>query len=174
MEIFLKLKHWQIFLIWIFGAFQLPVFMKTDFWFISFGLYLFIILGWIYSIGKFLNRKNEKTEKITSRIETWLIIYILSVIPYGIHFRNMMSESYERVNLLIMIISGIFGLVAIVKIVSYSAKSLKEYETKPGLSFNNYLLEFVLILYCIIGIWFIQPRLNKILKNKTNTRGNTV
>ena len=57
MKIFLKLKHWQMFLVWIFGSIQMQVFIKTDIWYISSIIYFVLIFGWIYSIGKVLNKK---------------------------------------------------------------------------------------------------------------------
>jgi len=171
MNIFLKLKHWQIFLIWILGIIQMVVFMNTEFWFVGLGIYFGLLFGWIYSIGKVLNENNAE---IIKKLNVWSIIYLISIIPMGIRFHNMLSESYERLNPLIFIVSGIIGLVSIINIGIISAKSLKEKEKEGELTFGNYALEFFLILYMIIGVWILQPRLNKIMTEKQNTTGNNV
>ena len=163
MNIFLKLKHWQIFLIWILGIIQMVVLMNTEFWFIGFGIYFGLLFGWMYSIGKVLN---ENTPEIIRKLNIWSIIYLISIIPMGIRFHNIFSESYERLNPLIFIVSGIIGLVSIINIGIISAKSLKENEKEGELTFGNYALEFFLILYMIIGVWILQPRLNKIMTEK--------
>ena len=171
MKIFLKLKHWQIFLIWIFGVIQLVIFMKTDFWFVAFGIYFCLLFGWIYSIGKVLNEKNAE---IVKKINIWSIVYLISIIPMGIRFHNMVSQSSERLNILIFFVSGIGGLVSIINIGIISAKSLKEKEKQEKLNFGNYALEFFLVLYMIIGIWILQPRLNKLTNSAESTTGNNV
>jgi hypothetical protein len=163
MNIFLKLKHWQIFLIWIFGAIQLSFFIKTDFWFISFGIYIVLLFGWIYSIGKVLNAKNSELIK---KLNIWSIIYIISVIPFGIHYHNMSLHSYEKGNNLLSIVGGILGIVSIIKVGIISATSLKKKEKKECSTFGTYALEFFLILYLIVGVWILQPKLNKIIAEK--------
>ena len=163
MNIFLKLKHWQVFLIWILGVIQFAVFMKTDFWVVSFGIYFGLLFGWIYSIGKVLNENNVE---LTKKLNIWAILYLISAIPFGIRFHNMSSDSYEQLNILIIFASGIVGLVSIINIVLISAKSLKEREKQKELKFADYFLEFFLIIYMIIGVWILQPRLNKIMKEK--------
>jgi len=169
MKIFLKLKHWQIFLIWILGIIQLVVFMDTGFWFVSFGIYFCLLFGWIYSIGKVLNENNVELIK---KLNIWSIIYLISIIPMGFRFHRMVSLSYERLNILILIVSGIVGFVAIINIGIISAKSLKKKEKQEELNFGNYAFEFFLVLYMIIGVWVLQPRLNKIMSDKQNTTGN--
>ena len=171
MKIFLKLKHWQIFLIWIFGVIQLAVFMKTDFWYVAFGIYFCLLFGWIYSIGKVLNENNSE---IIKKLNIWSIIYLISIIPLGIRFHNMLSQSYERLNILIFIVSGIIGLVSIINIGIISAKSIKETEKQEKLNFGNYALEFFIVLYMIIGVWILQPRLNKLINSAESTTGKNV
>ncbi len=167
MPIFLKLKHWQIFLIWILGVIQMVVFMNTEFWFVGLGIYFGLLFGWIYSIGKVLNENNAE---IIKKLNVWSIIYLISIIPMGIRFHNIFSESYERLNPLFFIVSGIVGLVSIINIGMISAKSLKEKEIGNVLTFGNYVLEFFLVLYMIIGVWILQPRLNKIMVEKNHNR----
>jgi len=163
MNILLKLKSWQIFLIWIFGAIQMQIFMNTDFWYISMGIYLGLIFGWIYSIGRVLNRHIAKQIK---KLNIWSIIYLVSMMPMVIRFHDFVSRSGERFHILILIVSGIIGFVSLINIGIISAKALKEKENGLKLKFTEYLLEFFLILYFIIGVWFIQPRLNKIIMMK--------
>ena len=60
----------------------------------------------------------------------------------------------------------IFSSYTGIKIINFSAKALKETETKRTQEFKDYSSEFFLIAFLIIGVWIIQPRLNKIVKNK--------
>lgn len=160
MKIFLKLKHWQIFLIWIFGAVQLQIFIRTNYWFISYIIYIALFFGWIFSIGYVLNE--NKTE-LRRKLKVWGIISLLSTIPFGINAHQILSDSIERLNGLLVFSSGIIGIISIIKVSIISAKSLKEKEKGKNVQFSEYLLYLFLVLYMIIGLWILQPRLNKIV-----------
>ncbi|WP_282032686.1 hypothetical protein [Winogradskyella eximia] len=159
MNIFLKLKHWQIFLIWIIGTIQMSIFIKSDLWFLSFGLYIGLFLGWIYSIGKVLNKNVE----LNNRMKIWWILYLISLIPFAVNTRDMLTQSYDRIDSWIIAIAGIIGLVAITKIVIFSAKALKKAETKTEHKTTDLILEIFFIFLFTIGIWVLQPRLNKLI-----------
>ncbi|UKM63470.1 hypothetical protein GSB9_00012 [Flavobacteriaceae bacterium GSB9] len=162
MNIFLKLKHWQIFLIWILGTIQMFVFVKSDFWFLSFGLYIGIILIWIYSIGNVLNENAD----LQKRINLWWILYILSLIPQALNFRNIMTQSYNRIETWIIGPSAIIGLIAIVKILIFTARTLKKEESNKEYKMTDLIPEMFYIFSTILGVWFLQPRLNKLMKEK--------
>lgn len=161
--LFLKLKHWQLFLIWIAGSIQIQVFMKTYFWILSFLFYYSIIFGWIYSIGKILNNKNTLTIK---KLNIWSLVHFLSMIPFAFNFRNFYLESSNTLNIFIDIIFGLLMVISLFKVANISAKSLKMVTVKHKIIFKDYALEFFLILYIIIGVWFLQPKLNKIIDEK--------
>ncbi|WP_042279801.1 hypothetical protein [Nonlabens tegetincola] len=162
MNIFLKLKHWQIFLIWIIGTIQMFIFIKSDLWFLSFGLYIGLFLGWIYSIGNVLN-KNIETN---NGMRIWWILYLISLIPFGLNVRDMLTQSYDRIDSWIIALAGIIGLIAITKIVIFSAKTLKRAESKTEHKTTDLILEIFLIYFFTIGVWILQPRLNKLMNKK--------
>ncbi len=171
MKIFLKLKHWQVFLIWILGAIQLAIFIKSDFWFISFGIYFGLFLLWIYSIGKVLNKENPALIK---RMNIWWILYSLSLIPLAINYRDNIMRIYDRIDTWIITLTIFIGFIAIAKIAIYSAKAIKRAELNSEYKTADVVSEIFLIYFFIIGIWLLQPRLNKIIAEKESTTGNTV
>lgn len=150
-----------MFLIWVLGSIQMQIFMKTEIWFISFIIYFGLIFGWIYSIGKVLNEKNAE---ILKRLNIWSIIYLISIIPFILNFHNLEMGNFEEMNKLISIPAGIIAFISILNVVLISSKSLKQTEKHKELTFSNYAKEFFLILYLVIGIWILQPKLNEILK----------
>ena len=160
-----------MFLIWLFGSLQMQMFIKTDFWFISFAIYVGLIFGWIYSIGKVLNEDNSELIK---KLNIWSVAYLIAIIPFAINFHDMLTQSYERINTLILVSGAILGLISMVKVVLISSKSLKETEGEGNLTFGNFAIEFFLILYMIIGVWILQPKLNKLTNRAKSTTGNNV
>ncbi len=162
MYIFLKLKHWQIFLIWIVGTIQMFVFIKSDLWFLSFGLYIGVLLMWIYSIGNVLNKNSD----LQKRMNLWWIIYVLSLIPYAINFRSSMTHSNNQIETWIIGPSGIIGLFAIIKILIYTARTLKRAETNKEFKTIDLISEMFFLFSTILGVWVLQPRLNKLITEK--------
>jgi hypothetical protein len=47
-------------------------------------------------------------------------------------------------------------------ILYFVAKTMKSVEMQKTVTFNDYAGEFFLIWFFPIGIWFLQPRINKI------------
>ena len=72
--------------------------------------------------------------------------------------------NFEEMNKLISIPAGIIAFISILNVILISSKSLKQTEKHKELTFSNYAKEFFLILYLVIGIWILQPKLNEILK----------
>lgn len=64
-------------------------------------------------------------------------------------------------NPIISILSGAGLFYSGIMILNFSAKAYSQYEKKKELKFWDYFWNFVLILYLIIGIWIIQPKINR-------------
>ncbi|HBZ66490.1 MAG TPA: hypothetical protein DEO70_06605 [Bacteroidales bacterium] len=123
MKIFLKFKHWQLFLIWIFAEIIFITTSNTPIWFLTTGLFGFTMIGWIYSIGKVINNLNEKNRIENYKEDLWFILYLVSMIPFGFTFRNMNSP--EPLNGFLFPIVGIVGFISMIRLVNFSAKAFK-------------------------------------------------
>ncbi|MFB6341183.1 hypothetical protein ACE1ET_05655 [Saccharicrinis sp. FJH62] len=88
MKIFLKLKHWQLFLVWILSQFLFIATLHTDFWLITFEFYAFTAVGWIYSIGKVTSKLNSDNKSKNYKEELLMILYLISGIPFAWTFRD--------------------------------------------------------------------------------------
>lgn len=42
-----------------------------------------------------------------------------------------------------------------------AAKTIESLEQKRNVPFSDYFLTFILLLFSIIGVWIIQPKVNK-------------
>ena len=66
------------------------------------------------------------------------------------------------------LISGLLyftGTLAFLFCIYYNAKLIKSVELKKEANFADFSSDFFLILFFPIGIWIIQPKLNKIIVN---------
>jgi hypothetical protein len=164
MRIFLKLKHWQLFLIWIVSVIIFTGTNNSSFWILTTELYGISILGWVYSIGKVINNQIKENKVENHKEDMWFILGLITIIPFGYDYNNF-SPNLSMLDLLVFA-SGILGLVSILKLINFSAKVLNQYENHKEQEFRDYLQEFLLISFMVIGVWTIQPRVNKIISKE--------
>ena len=162
MKLFLKFKHWQLFLIWILSGILFVATINTSIWILTFAIYDFIMVGWIYSIGKETNRLNGKNKIENYNEDLWFFLFLISLVPFA-----YFSHSLEKSNGFLIFGAILFESISAIKLVNFSAKALKQNEKKIDLKFTDYLTEFLLIIFFGIGIWIIQPRLNKIINKRS-------
>lgn len=168
MKALLTLKHWQIFLLSVSSGIIFQKTVHTPYWFISAIVCGFIMIGWIYSIGKVLNKIDKRTNNQKYHEDLWfgLSISMFLLLTY-------FSRSFSVSSNLMFFLIGILDAYCIFKLVNFSAKTLKQKEDYKELKFTDYIGEFILIASIIVGFWIIQPKLNKIIKATTKqTPGN--
>ena len=160
MRVFLKFKHWQLFIILVSLGILSAVTSDSSFWFLTFALYDFALVGWIYSIGKVTNAINGENQIINYREDLWAILFYISLIPFG-----YFAHSVQPNNVFFMIGAVVLESIAGIKLVNFSAKAMSQNEKRRTLTFGDYMSEFLLILFIPIGIWKIQPKMNRLIKN---------
>lgn len=183
MKIFLKLKHWQLFGIYlILLHFSVSLYLGksevNDTYFIKNVLGIFALLipeififNWIYSIGNYLFRK---VEVIISSKDLNFKYFILSLQIIIFHFFiNLLSKFiilldltfnniYVTLHNFIIVSLSIVSILSYLYVMYFIAKSLKSLELNNEITFKDFRKEFFLLVLLPIGIWFIQPRINKI------------
>ena len=60
----------------------------------------------------------------------------------------------------------LYNFYAFVYFCAFPAKIIKSIELNKEAELGEYIADFFLILFLPIGIWFIQPRINKIVQNQ--------
>ncbi len=66
--------------------------------------------------------------------------------------------------ILIMMLMHFFSIFCLIYIIYFIAKTLKSVELQREAHFSDYIGEFFLMWFFPVGIWFIQPRINKIVQ----------
>lgn len=190
MDFFVKAKHWQLFMLMFSLLFTIIIAstliaaldFKTDdktfeiAWYICVILYIagisimfLSMILWQYIVGK---RSSSFTKRYLLHLLnfSFLIIIIafffyliLVVVRIPVTLKMVRNEYYEySVSPLIVTLlkwSRALGAIAYVYIILYSAGVLVRREKSNTL---NHILYFLSFLIFPIGIWFIQPRINKI------------
>lgn len=176
----LTLKHWQLFglLVGLPMILQLITigYMLTDsnLTFISTAFPILLILvmglffGWLYTLGTSLHMKLPKTAKMNlTKFKIFAFIpfvYMLffAVFMFGGIFDISVGEHPNLAIFVLIIPLHLFSMYCIFYCLYFNAKALKAVEFQRAVTFNDCAGEFFLIWLFPIGIWIIQPRINKL------------
>lgn len=180
MKIFLKLKHWQLFgtLVVIPLIFQIilmdtvvpeneNIMFVTYFPFLWIS-YIVILFGWLYTLGASLHKKLPTSVNINLTLfKVFIIIPVaymlfLSIFIYEIVVKIYLIPILNPNILAIIIPLHLFSMFCIIYCLYFIAKALKSIEWQKPVTFSDFAGEFFLIWFFPIGIWFIQPRINKL------------
>ena len=183
---FLTLKHWQLFglLLGLPMIFQF-VFMGSilsrnnptiifKVFPVMMILYMGLFMGWFYSLGTNLHKKLPET--VTMNLKKFKIfLFIPSV--YMLIFSVLMSNMFSNASLGIAMNLSIFGIIFPLHLFSmfcifycmyFIPKEFKAVEWQKPVTFSDFAGEFFLIWFFPLGIWIIQPRINKLFDNNTD------
>jgi hypothetical protein len=182
MSIFLKLKHWQLFglLACVYLTFELTGTSTTV---ISLQnktleiteyspillLVVAILWGWFYAIGVSMSKKLPDTVKMNlTKFKCFMFIAItyMGVLYLFVYFR-LFESAYRVIQpnwliITVIITLYLFSLFCIFYCVYFVAKSIKAVELQQPVAFFDYAGELCSLLLFPIGIWAIQPKINKI------------
>jgi hypothetical protein len=177
---FLTLKHWQLFglLLGLPMVFQFitigSVISSNDptimFYFFPILMILFIGLffGWFYALGTNLHKKLPQTANMNlTRFKIFLLIPVVYMLLISIFmagmFSNLTSGGQPNPAIFALIIPlHLFSMFCIFYCLYFNAKALKTVEWQKPVTFSDFAGEFFLIWFFPIGIWIIQPRINKL------------
>ncbi|TBV27598.1 MULTISPECIES: hypothetical protein [Meridianimaribacter] len=140
-------------------------------------LYVGLFFGWFWSIGiglqKYIptdiNMKIKKF-KIFFFIPLIYILFLLAVIGttfYGISAGSNAVGGIIGKMLFVVIPMHLFSMFCIFYLLYFVSKTIKTTELKRIVTFGDFIGEFFMIWFFPIGIWFIQPRINKIVSLKS-------
>ncbi len=158
----------------IFGAFKFfPILML---------LVIGVQFGWFWSIGVGLQPKVPETVKMkVKKFRAFFFIplaYILLLMCFLFYFFLSMDlvnpqssglladGAYTAIliPLIIIIPLHLFSIFCIFYCLYFVAKTLKTVEMQKEVQFSDFVGEFFLIWFYPIGIWVIQPRINKLVQ----------
>jgi len=123
------------------------------------------VLAWMWSAGSFLNSVIHPISKFNLSIfRATLVITALYPFLASARFINYPSSVYS--------IRGplhFLGWLCAFYVINQVSKALVLAETGNVTSFFDYAREFLLIwIFPVIGIWFIQPRINRLYAKSSN------
>jgi hypothetical protein len=127
---------------------------------ISMMVYLLVYLGWLFSISYLLNNEVPKDMNLNITILKFLILIPTLYASVFVTFLNVLDDNPSSFTMVLHISS----MVIIFYSMLFSAKTINSIELKRKVTFSDYAGDFMLFWFFPIGIWIIQPRVNKLFK----------
>lgn len=182
---YLKAKHWQLFLL-TFGVPTIFMILNTllmNFFNISnvhglfnykiFGLSIVYILilsyGWYFSIAVGLQK--IKLVKSKLNIQKFILMFILQICSFVtvLVLANFLLTDSLNITLSILIVivsSHLLSIISFFYCLYFLTVTIKTAESQKCETISSCLFEFIMIGLFPIGIWIIQPRINKVVDNQ--------
>jgi hypothetical protein len=175
---FVRAKHWQIFLLFVavFAVGQLP--LIGDFTAAAKSqegqgvirglaqlvgeLVVWGFLLWLWSLGSFLASVAPPARTLKRRFFLFTIVCSAAYVPVSI----ALFQSIDRKLFIVTIPLHLFGVFCMFCNLYFVAEGLETAETGERASFFDCLGPFLLLFFGIIGVWFIQPRINRLYAEK--------
>lgn len=176
------MKAWQLFVLLIVVPFVLysglMVYVFTgnhfDSLFRLFAMIIFLftglLFGWIYVLG--INLFKKMPSSLSSGLTKFRIAICIPAM-YILLISIFMSLTLPTANppqlsiLALIIPLHLISMACILYCLYFVAKALKTAEWQQPVSFSDYLGEFFLLGFFPVGVWLIQPRINKLFSQTT-------
>jgi len=197
MDIFLRAKHWQLFVALIVLPFIIgigvmismlmsilpdnqpdPVAIFSHLKFIPFAVILFMLgkMGWQWAVAIRLQRLAPAGMQFKNT--AFLIFFWFTILFYPLLFVFIFSfigsmdvhtppDPGQFIWFIAIFPLSFFNTFCMFYCYYYSAKTLKTVELQRQVSFSDFVLEAVLIWFFFVGVWILQPRINKMIDPDT-------
>lgn len=164
--VFLNAKHWQVFFVLFFApyvsGFVYIFFPRAIYASIAvMVVYGLCTLGWYWSIGRFLASIADPALRMRTSLFQFAFVYTL---VYAITFVWLALSNAEISPIIVPF--HLFAMACIFYALYFVARNLALVETGKSVSFADYAVPFVLLWFFPIGVWIIQPKINRLYASK--------
>lgn len=181
-EKILRAKHWQIFLLVSGIPYSLQIItlimIKNDFGkmsdFIPFIQIVFFLalFGWFFAIATGLNKIIPEGVKMKmTKFKIFIIIPML-YIPAAFGILSTLAETMASndsgvmlgITVAIMFPLHILSMFGLIYSFYFVAKIYKTVELQREVTFSYFANEFFMFLFFPVGVWLLQPKINKLIE----------
>ena len=138
-------------------------------------VFMAVLFGWFWSVAIGLQKKVP--QNVTMKVKTFKVFFFIPMIYsliFMIFFNVSMNELFgANTGPSIGLIGGLFAVIfplhlfamfCIFYTLYFVAKTFKTVELQREVNFSDFAGEFFLIWFFPIGIWIVQPKINKMIK----------
>lgn len=135
---------------------------------------------WMYTMSTELQKYQSPMTRAfkVRRFKTFFIFPIVYMIFLSIFIGYIVHSITSRTepNFIFIALAGILvfflhllSIFAIIYTMYFTAKTITSVEMKKETHFSDYIGDFFLIWFFPVGIWFLQPRINRLLEEQNFT-----
>ena len=155
----IQLHPWPIFALLIILVFAPNFFSTPEVKKVCGFIFVLFMVTWFYSAGTNLYKKT--TIKLNlSFFQINLAIIVLSLlVTYlaPLHNNNIILTSFTS-------ILAVYAVISVMYSCYFITKLLVSIELKKAIDFKDWFPTFLMVLFLIVGIWWIQPRIKEALQ----------
>jgi hypothetical protein len=145
---------------------------------------LIVKLGWFWSIGNGMNKYlTEELNLSLNRFRLFFSLLVVSLIIvfsaefyYITNFLQTLTEGNIAYNYkafiiitLALLISSLSVLACIIYVYFFLAKTVASLKHQREAMFEDYILYIIFFLFSFVGVWFVQPIINKVINSENKT-----
>lgn len=205
MNLFLRAKHWQIFLF----TFALPLLIEIilianmmenifanvsrnippdpESFFSFFKIFPILMIvamgalfGWMFSIAMGLQKMLPPVIKMkTTLFKLFFFFPVVYILAFCLFFAFVFGSLLHIepgggpppiifAGFAIIFPLHLFSMFCMFYTINFVAKTIKIAELQRNVTFSDYIAEFFLVWFHFVGVWVLQPRINKMLENYEN------
>tara|TARA_R110001583_G_scaffold114811_1_gene265234 strand:- start:440 stop:1054 length:615 start_codon:yes stop_codon:yes gene_type:complete len=200
-DIFLKAKHWQLFIAMLgipllfqlytmFGMFQ-EFEIKTNpnpenvmgvlrIFPIIMTLFIGVFFAWFWSIA--IGLQKNIPEEIIMKVNKFKVFFFIPLvymfilmIYMGSLFSGMGNNGFSNSGWIVAIILPLhlLSMYCMFYLIYFVSKTIKTVELQRKVGFGDFAVEFFLLWFYFIGIWIVQPKVNKLSGKENNIANNS-
>ncbi len=160
---FLKLKSWQLFILML-----TPLILSTIdkvYWVtVTIDIIGYILIfGWFLSVGVNLNESTIDDEKSSDAFFIINCIYLIIITSLSSIFSTKQGGDLEMPSYLLFF--STYTVIAYFHVVYFFSKAfIAAQDVLPLKDRLNWKTVFLLSFIFLVGVWIIQPRINKIIR----------
>lgn len=146
--------------------------------------YMGLLFGWFWSVAIGLQPKVPQHVKMkTKKFKIFLAIPFIYIILISLFVGGIFSGITEFGTspnpgamagaLLLTFPLHLLSMFGIFYAMYFVAKTIKTVELQKEVAFGEFIGEFFMLWFYFIGIWFLQPKINKMAEDSTPTHNNS-
>ncbi|MGL4597261.1 MAG: hypothetical protein ACRCYO_07025 [Bacteroidia bacterium] len=182
MNALLRLKHWQLFILLYAIPFVLylivviTTLVSQNMMAMGVGMLLLMVYSigsfgtWMYAVAKLsFEMRPQGSEMRITRFQLALLFpafyFALLFLIIFYFISNLPDVSAPNPLLFLLIIPcHLISMFCIFYVLYFVAKTFKGAELQYPVHFSDYFVDFILVWFLPVGIWFLQPRINALLE----------
>ncbi len=187
-EFVARLKAWQVFILLVLPMFasqfylmssmpspmsspQPPDMLEFDAFFRRTMLMSFVmvilLLTWLLSIGFAANRRVEQSLRLKTRLVVGCAVYAAGYIAFApLIWPESATFSSGEGSLALIFSLHVLATIAVFYVLAFAARNIIMAERQSSATFFDYSGPFFLLWFFPIGVWFVQPRVNRLVSSQ--------